>query len=206
MSPEVRRRGPARCLRLFPRLEDSIGLLQPMNDKDFKAQYRTPEWKAKRAEVMKEAGGKCEDCGLTKNLQIHHPKYLPGRKVCEYDDLQCLCASCHRKADWKRKRGETAPTAMVKNPLSGKFFHSIGQDGFLCWQGQVLGEVQAGFFLVQLFSWLDGDETNCEIVPFEDMLGWLFYQTSEEMVYSYDYGPAKRLKAPLNKESEDDSL
>lgn len=114
----------------------------------------------------------------------------------QYDNLRVLCASCHRRADWARKRGETPvhsqpPTA---NALSKKFFHSLDDDGKILWQGCVLGYAQDGYYLVQLFSWLCGGASNCCLVHFSDMLNWLFYQSAEHMDFSYQYGVAKRLR------------
>lgn len=166
-----------------------------MNRADWKNLYRRPEWKKKRDSVVAAAGGRCQKCGTDKKLQVHHPRYQTGKMPWEYDDLMCLCASCHRKADWERKTG-LSPT-MTRNPLCGKFFHSIDQDGVVCWQGYVIGEAQPGFFLVQLFEWMMGEPSTCEIVPFEDMLDWFFYQSADEMRFSYDHGAARRRKAKL---------
>ena len=57
---------------------------------------KTKEYKAWRAEVLKK--GKCEKCGSTENLQVHH--------ICNFEDYPelrtdpsngaCLCEKCHR--------------------------------------------------------------------------------------------------------------
>ena len=36
--------------------------------------WRTKEWKEKRAEIIKERG-RCEQCGSTEHLAIHHPTH-----------------------------------------------------------------------------------------------------------------------------------
>lgn len=57
---------------------------------------KTKEYKTWRAEVLKK--GKCEKCGSTENLQVHH--------ICNFEDNPelrtdpsngaCLCKKCHR--------------------------------------------------------------------------------------------------------------
>jgi hypothetical protein len=42
----------------------------------------------KRQRVIKKAGYKCEECGNTENLQVHHISYDP-------EILICLCGNCH---------------------------------------------------------------------------------------------------------------
>lgn len=108
----------------------------------------------------------------------------------EYDNLQVLCAACHQSEHNDKK----SPLLVGgKTVIEKKFFHSIGVEGYVKWQGQVLGHVQDGYYLVQCYSWMDGDPTNCEIVPFSSMVGWMFYCTADEMNHSYEYGPASRL-------------
>lgn len=56
------------------------------------------EWKEFRLVVLKTRGEKCEMCGARKYLQIHHPKYIAGRKPWEYsvNEVAVLCGRCHR--------------------------------------------------------------------------------------------------------------
>lgn len=56
-------------------------------------------WKQKRNSIVKQRDNKCERCGSTENLQVHHIKYIKGRLAWEYSDdlLECLCGSCHMK-------------------------------------------------------------------------------------------------------------
>ena len=80
------------------------------------------------------------------------------------------------------------------NFLAGKFFHSLGEDGKVKWQGFVLGSPEPGWYLVQLFEWLMGEPNVCKLVQFEEMSKWLFYQDQESMIFSYEYGVASRLR------------
>lgn len=56
-------------------------------------------WKEFRLKVMSERGNKCECCGGTGILQIHHTFYISGKKPWEYDinDMRVLCRTCHQR-------------------------------------------------------------------------------------------------------------
>ena len=149
-----------------------------------------PEWKAKRIECLDNAGHRCERCGNDRNLQVHHPHYEKNRMPWEYDNLVVLCASCHQ-AEHTVKHGPA--TIGGRTVLEKKYFHSFCDEGYVKLQGQVLGHSQDGYYLIQLFSWMSGDPSNCELVHFSSMAGWMFYCTAEEMIFSMDHGPAKRL-------------
>jgi hypothetical protein len=74
--------------------------------------------------------------------------------------------------------------------LIGQFFHSI-EDGKINWQGVVIGNPLPGWYLVQLYEWLMGEPNVQRLVKIEEMHTWLFYDSSESMVYSYDHGVAR---------------
>jgi hypothetical protein len=57
------------------------------------------------------------------------------------------------------------------NSMIGLFFHSKNKDGHIEWQGVVIGQPQPGWYLAQLFSWLDGQITNYHLVRIEDRDG-----------------------------------
>ena len=56
-------------------------------------------WKEFRLKVMSERGNKCECCGGTDILQIHHTFYISGKMPWEYDidDMRVLCKKCHQR-------------------------------------------------------------------------------------------------------------
>lgn len=56
-------------------------------------------WKEFRLKVMSERGNKCECCGGTDVLQIHHTFYIKGKMPWEYDidDMRVLCKRCHQR-------------------------------------------------------------------------------------------------------------
>lgn len=64
---------------------------------DYKEQLTNILWLKKRAEILERDEYKCQKCGETSNLQVHHLKYINGRFAWEYDnsDLITLCQKCH---------------------------------------------------------------------------------------------------------------
>jgi 5-methylcytosine-specific restriction endonuclease McrA len=57
----------------------------------------SPVWYAIRKWAMQRAGNKCERCGSTFNLSVHHLTYNNLGKE-HPEDLKVLCQSCHEKA------------------------------------------------------------------------------------------------------------
>lgn len=62
-------------------------------------QLKTDLWSKFRKIVFSKRGRSCEKCGSKRNLQIHHPRYIYGRKAWEYttDEVMALCRDCHKK-------------------------------------------------------------------------------------------------------------
>src|SRR5688572_480098 len=61
-------------------------------------QYKHPQWQRKRLEALENADWQCENCGdKDMTLNVHHKRYVKGRKVWEYDlhELAVLCEPCH---------------------------------------------------------------------------------------------------------------
>ena len=60
-----------------------------------RAYLRSPEWKTRRRAALERAGGRCMDCGTTRNLHVHHLTYKRhGNELAR--DLRVLCSRCHR--------------------------------------------------------------------------------------------------------------
>ena len=68
---------------------------------EYREYLRSPEWKKKRLRVIRKAHHRCENCGGTYRLEVHHKTYerLGQERM---SDLQCLCHDCHKKADRSR--------------------------------------------------------------------------------------------------------
>lgn len=65
----------------------------------YEEQLQTPEWKAKRQEVIDYFWGYCTKCGTSRNIQVHHKYYEPGKMAWEYPVNVCLvtlCKDCHQ--------------------------------------------------------------------------------------------------------------
>lgn len=92
-------------------------------------------------------------------------------------------------------KGNKKPPQAGVNPLIGKFFHTLSDKGKLEYQGVVLGSPEPDWYLVMLFSWLDGRPTNGKLVRFVDMADWMFYFDDEHMRWEGENGNASRLKA-----------
>ena len=66
---------------------------------EYKKQLKSKEWKNFRKKVFKIKGKKCEICGSTKQLNIHHPFYTKGKLAWQYNpsDMMVLCRYCHKE-------------------------------------------------------------------------------------------------------------
>lgn len=60
-----------------------------------KRYLNSSHWKELRKKKYSEVGRKCECCGYTKTLQVHHVNYRDIYDV-ETSDLKVLCDLCHR--------------------------------------------------------------------------------------------------------------
>lgn len=61
---------------------------------------------AKYTDVINEVGCKCELCGSTRNIEVHHviPRccQIDGVDIDDNDNLLVVCSSCHSKLTPKR--------------------------------------------------------------------------------------------------------
>lgn len=73
---------------------------------EYHKQLETKEWKDYRKLVFSSRGKVCEMCGAKTNLQVHHPKYVFGRKAWEYpiSEVVVLCRKCHEKVHNIKKK------------------------------------------------------------------------------------------------------
>lgn len=83
-----------------------------VSHKSYSEKLRDERWIKKRNFVRNRANNKCEDCGSTSSLHVHHCYYMYGFEPWEYpyDALRCLCSKCHSKRDLTEKilRGHLA--------------------------------------------------------------------------------------------------
>ena len=67
---------------------------KPYKVTSYRAYLETNRWRKKRRKAVERAGFKCEVCGATENLAVHHLTYRTlGNELPEH--LQVLCDGCH---------------------------------------------------------------------------------------------------------------
>ena len=86
---------------------------------------------------------------------------------------------------------------MAGTKFVGTYFHTLRGDGSIEKQGIVLERVEEGYYMVEWFSWLDGDPNGRSLVSLGMMHDWRFYATGDEMRDAYSqykpYGPDGQL-------------
>ena len=73
----------------------------------------------------------------------------------------------------------------------GQYFHTYELDDAtgqleVNYQGCIEGKVTDEVYICQLFSFIDGSETNSIVVRVDNMKDWRFYKTKEDMNEYYD--------------------
>ena len=93
------------------------------------------------------------------------------------------------------KKPNTKQQGTLKNSsLLDRYFHSVENEK-IGWQGVIVGNPEPGWYLVQLFGWLDGSPNVQRLIKFESMREWLFYDDFEMMEFSIEYGVASRMRS-----------
>lgn len=75
---------------------------------------------------------------------------------------------------------------MKNKGLVGKWFHSFYDwqsevEGELNWQGHILSK-EEDMYLIQLFSWIDGEPTDQKLISVKEMKDWKFYDSNKDML------------------------
>ena len=66
--------------------------------------------------------------------------------------------------------------------MIGKFFHTFNEKGLLAKQGEVVAAREDGaYYLVYIFSWVNGGMIYAEIHHIDDMKRWRFYDDDAHM-------------------------
>jgi 5-methylcytosine-specific restriction endonuclease McrA len=65
----------------------------------YQEELKDKRWREKSLQIMKRDNFKCALCGSKHNLQVHHIKYIDGKKAWEHPTsvLITLCDDCHNK-------------------------------------------------------------------------------------------------------------
>jgi DNA-directed RNA polymerase subunit RPC12/RpoP len=73
---------------------------------EWKAYYKSDRWASLRAEARAVLSYRCVRCGRSHGLHLHHRHYLSfGSET--LDDVEWLCAWCHRRRHGKTRRKRT---------------------------------------------------------------------------------------------------
>lgn len=67
-----------------------------MNKEEYRIYLQSDHWKKLRLLKISQVGYKCQDCGVQKNIQVHHIRYKKIYNV-KTNDLRVLCRDCHIK-------------------------------------------------------------------------------------------------------------
>ena len=94
--------------------------------KEYDEYMQSLAWEEKRQEAICRAGHKCQSCGRTRDLEVHHLHYntLFDERP---EDLQVLCVRCHKIAD--EQRGRKARYAAGLNTFAMKKYPDGGDLG-----------------------------------------------------------------------------
>lgn len=69
--------------------------------------------------------------------------------------------------------------AATDDPLVGLFLHTFTPSGDVQWQAKVIAKVSERCYLLQMFSWLMGEEIHLQIETLDTLSTARFYETIE---------------------------
>lgn len=81
----------------------------------YEGYLRSAEWQALRNKALKLAGNKCQTCGATTELNVHHRVYGSTFGFEDIDNLIVLCRECHKAVHRQRRTHE-----LPKHPTKGQ--------------------------------------------------------------------------------------
>lgn len=131
-------------------------------------------------------------CAEKRAIQSENPRY--NKQFATTDQVQASAPQFVTTDQVQASAHENRQSTLV-----GRFFHTwrdpsdndydiIRNLRAVLWQGQIVDQVGPQELLIQLFSWLDGKETDKKIAVMADMHDWTFYDSSIEMVSSLGCG------------------
>lgn len=150
-----------------------------------------------RFDVLKRDNFACVYCGQRASndvdLVIDHIVPVAKGGPTTIDNLQAACGTCNAGKAAGHVLKDSLPKASM---YKGRFFHTFDSDGLVQYQGMVVEE--AGDVIeVRHFDWLMGQfGAGAIIVPKAETMGWRWYQSPEEMRYTFEKGlvPRRYLK------------
>lgn len=91
---------------------------------------------------------------------------------------------------------------METSSWRGLYFHSWNDLREIVWQGRVLREIDSDRILVQLFSFLDGSESDQKIVKKDEAERWTFYGSAADMRNAYLFEEGIKAEASVDSKLE----
>lgn len=83
-----------------------------MRDADYYDYIQSEAWREKSRQRMTIDGHKCQGCGTSHGLQVHHATYIRWRNE-RLDDLVTVCGQCHDAIHKAYRPGRGASLAVV---------------------------------------------------------------------------------------------
>ena len=140
-----------------------------------------------RFQILERDSFTCRFCGKRApetELEVDHvvPRSKGGSD--DTSNLVTACRDCNRgkgvrsvdlsRTDW--------------NALLGKWFHTRCSGGRIGQQGQIIGSLGQGFYVVRTFDWIIGSETRRDVVHVSDIRKqrWALYESDEQMREHYE--------------------
>lgn len=140
-----------------------------------------------RFQILERDSYTCRFCGKRApetELEVDH--VMPRSKGGS-DDTSNLVTACR---DCNRGKGDRVIDLSRTdwNALMGKFFHTLCSGGRVQQQGQIIGALGQGFYVVRFFDWFVGNETKRQIVHVSDLRRdrWALYESDESMREHYE--------------------
>lgn len=141
-----------------------------------------------RFDILERDSFTCRFCGKRApetELEVDH--VMPRAKGGSDDtsNLVTACRDCNRG-----KRDRVIDLSKTEwNALVGKFFHTMCSQGFVQQQGQIIGSLGQGYYVVRHFGWLGGFETTRSVVHVSDIRKgkWVLYESDESMREHYEF-------------------
>lgn len=81
---------------------------------------KSPQWQQKRSERLKIDGYKCQRCGFTRALEVHHINYERLYHEDVSRDLVTLCKKCHKEVEAQKRKNDPIRTEHHIAYLAGK--------------------------------------------------------------------------------------
>lgn len=88
--------GQEKCAKLTRRYKNLAGM-------PYKQYLQTEYWRAVRELKLRNSTGRCEFCGSTERIHVHHETYIHrGREYDHLEELTLACENCHNAIHGKQ--------------------------------------------------------------------------------------------------------